>query len=77
MTAEDDAEHKARMKKIELEHKRKMLAIQQQANFEKAEHNSIMARINEQSNSVERTGELDVNQFSSKILAFSYNKFLV
>ena len=70
MIAEQDAEHKARMKEIEANHKRKMLAIQRQANFEASEHNSMMARIKEQSNIVTRTGQLDINQFSSKVLAF-------
>ena len=70
MIAEHDGEHKALMKNLERDHKRKMRSVQTQANSERSEHNTMMARIKEQSNIVARTGQLDINQFSSKVLAF-------
>ena len=67
MIGEHDGEHKARMKNLERDHKRKMRSVQKQANSERSEHNTMMARIKEQSRKVEQTGRLDFNEFSSKI----------
>ena len=65
-----DTEHEARMKEIEANHQRKMQAIEARSNFETMQHNSMMARIEEQSNIIEKTGRLDVNKFSSKMSVF-------
>lgn len=63
------------MKQIEIDHQKAMKSIQTQAELESAKHQSIMTRIQQQSDNVEQSGKINVPEFSSKV-PHSYNKTL-
>ena len=61
------------MKEIDSGHKKAMMKIQTQADLEKAKHDEIMKKIEQQSLNLKEEGKIDIAQFSGNCtIKFDY-----
>ena len=55
------------MKQIKIDHQNVMKSIQTQDKLDSDKHQAIMTRLQQQSDNVERSGKIDVAEFSGKV----------